>query len=130
MITPVIHRLLTRSDLGRLVDEIARLDVEEGRNAEQALQGGDVDAVLDSPAALEAVRGRGGAPAPLPLTLLWYVPIRAELRVRGVTDIQLADYPATLPAVFATSRAPRVVARGDNGEGGGEWVRVVAPPAP
>jgi hypothetical protein len=115
MITPMIHRLLTRGDLGRLVDEIARLDIGAGRSAEQALEGGDVDAVLDSPAALEAVRGRGGAPAPLPLTLLWYVPIRAELRAHGVTDIELADYAATLPVVFATSRALRGVAHGDNG---------------
>ncbi|OLC74987.1 MAG: hypothetical protein AUH78_09955 [Gemmatimonadetes bacterium 13_1_40CM_4_69_8] len=115
MITPMIHRLLTRGDLGRLVDEMARLDVAAGRSAELALEGGDVDAVLDSPVALEAVRGRGGAPAPLPLTLLWYIPIRAELRVRGVTDVELADYTATLPVVFATSRAVRVVARGENG---------------
>src|SRR5260370_794849 len=115
MITPMIHRQLTRGDLGRLVDEIARLDNAAGRSAEQALGGGDVDAVLDSPAALEAVRGRGGAPAPLPLTLLWYVPIRAELRANGVTDIELADYTATLPVVFATSRALRGVAHGDNG---------------
>src|SRR5712691_6879104 len=115
MIRPLIHRHLTRGDLACLVEEIARMDVTEGREADQALQGGEVDAVLDSPAALEAVRGRGGAPAPLPLTLLWYVPIRAELRAHGVTDIALADYAATLPVVFATSRALRSVARGDNG---------------
>ncbi len=126
MITPIIHRTLTRGDLGRLVDEIARVDVAEGRSAEQALQGGEVDAVLDSPAALDAVRGRGGAPAPLPLTLLWYVPIRAELRARGVTDIELADYAATLPVVFATTRALRGVARGGNGGGVTVWWRFVA----
>src|SRR2546427_3249863 len=124
MITPMIHRLLTRGDLGRLVDEMARLDVAAGRSAELALEGGDVDAVLDSPVALEAVRGRGGAPAPLPPTLLWDIPIRAELRVRGVTDVQLADYTATLPVVFATSRPGRVVARGENG--GAVWGRVVS----
>ncbi|MGH7335939.1 MAG: hypothetical protein ACREI7_00050, partial [Myxococcota bacterium] len=61
------------------------------------------------------VLGRGGAPAPLPLTLLWYVPIRAQLRTLGVTDIELADYAATLPVVFATSRALHVIARGENG---------------
>src|SRR5437867_9998176 len=126
MIRPIIHRQLTRGDLACLVEEIARMDVTEGREADQALQGGAVDAVLDSPAALEAVRGRGGAPAPLPLTLLWYVPIRAELRARDVTDIELADYAATLPVVFATSRALRVVARGDTGEGVAEWWRFVS----
>src|SRR5713226_8473298 len=97
MIRPIIHRQLTRGDLACLVEEIARMDVTEGREADQALQAGAVDTVLDSPAALEAVLGRGGAPAPLPLTLLWYVPIRAQLRVRGVTDIRLADYAAALP---------------------------------
>src|SRR6266566_2021983 len=101
MIRPIIHRQLTRGDLACLVDEIARMDVSEGRDADQALQAGAVDTVLDSPAALEAVLGRGGAPAPLPLTLLWYIPIRAQLRNRGVTDILLADYAATLPVVFA-----------------------------
>lgn len=115
MIRPIIHRLLTRGDLTLLVDEIGRVDGAEGRNAEQALQAGAVDTVLDSPAALEAVLGRGGAPAPLPLTLLWYIPIRARLRSSGVTDVELADYAATLPVVFATSRALHVIARGENG---------------
>src|SRR2546426_108106 len=124
MITPMIHRLLTRGDLGRLVDEMARLDVAAGRSAELALEGGDVDAVLDSPIALEAVRGRGGAPAPLPLTLLWYIPIRAELRHRGVTDILLADYAATLPVVFAESQSQRAIAQGENGMA--EWWRYVS----
>src|SRR3989442_11123130 len=126
MIRPIIHRQLTRGDLACLVDEIARMDVSEGREADQALQAGAVDTVLDSPAALEAVLGRGGAPAPLPLTLLWYVPIRAQLRLRGVTDIVLADYAATLPVVFATSHPQRAIAQGENGMA--EWWRARAPP--
>ena len=124
MIRPMIHRQLTRGDLALLVDEIARVDVAEGREAEQALQAGAVDTVLDSPAALEAVLGRGGAPAPLPLTLLWYIPIRAQLRARGVTDIALADYAATLPVVFATSHSQSAIAQGENGVT--EWWRFVA----
>src|SRR5881396_1115303 len=103
MIRPIIHRQLTRGDLACLVEEIARMDVTEGR---------------------EAVLGRGGAPAPLPLTLLWYVPIRAQLRLRGVTDILLADYAATLPVVFATSKSQSAIARGENGMA--EWWRFVA----
>src|SRR5207244_11688625 len=83
MIRPIIHRQLTRGDLACLVEEIARMDVTEGREADQALQAGAVDTVLDSPAALDAELGRGGAPAPLPLTCLSYVPIRAQLRHRG-----------------------------------------------
>src|SRR3989475_13298538 len=74
MITPIIHRVLTREDLARLVAEIGRVDQAEARAAEEAVQAGEVDAVLDSPAALEAVRGGGGAPAAVPLTILWYVP--------------------------------------------------------
>ena len=115
MITPMIHELLSRDDLARLVAEIAQLDAAEARSAERALQAGRVDAVLDSPVALDAVRGRGGAPAPLPLTLLWYVPIRAALRERGVPDIDLADYTATLPVVFTSTRASRKVAGGETG---------------
>ncbi len=124
MIRPIIHRQLTRGDLACLVDEIARMDVSEGREADQALQAGAVDTVLDSPAALEAVLGRGGAPAALPLTLLWYIPIRAQLRTHGVTDILLADYAATLPVVFATSQSQRAIARGEDGMA--EWWRFVA----
>src|SRR2546423_12180294 len=115
MIRPIIHRQLTRGDLACLVDEIARMDVSEGREADEALQAGAVDTVLDSPAALEAVLGRGGAPAPLPLTLLWYIPIRAQLRARGVTDIVVADYAATLPVVFATSHTHSAIAHGEDG---------------
>jgi hypothetical protein len=122
MIKPIIHRQLTRGDLALLVDEIARMDIAQGREAEQALQAGAVDTVLDSPAALEAVLGRGGAPAPLPLTLLWYIPIRAQLRHRGVNDIVLADYAATLPVVFVTQS--KGLGKGDNGME--EWWRVVA----
>src|SRR5216110_3124619 len=124
MIRPIIHRQLTRGDLACLVDEIARVDVAEGREAEHALQAGAVDRVLDSSAALEAVLGRGGAPAPLPLTLLWYIPIRAELRHRGVTDILLADYAATLPVVFAESQSQHRVAQGENGMA--EWWHYVS----
>ena len=124
MIRPIIHRQLTRGDLACLVDEIARMDVSEGREADQALQAGAVDTVLDSPAALEAVLGRGGAPAPLPLTLLWYIPIRAQLRTRGVTDILLADYAATLPVVFADCQSQRGIAQGENGMA--EWWRYVS----
>src|SRR5439155_1175637 len=69
-------------------------------------------------------RGRGGAPAAVPLTLLWYVPVRAALRARGVADVELADYAATLPVVFATWRAVRTVARGETGLD--VWSRYVA----
>src|SRR5256712_6230800 len=115
MIRPIIHRQLTRGDLACLVDEIARMDVSEGREADQALQAGAVDTVLNSPAALEAVLGPGGAPSPLPLTLLWYVPICAQLRLRGVTDIVLADYAAKLPVVFATAHSPRAISQREDG---------------
>lgn len=115
MITPMIHRLLTRNDLAGLVGEIMRVDSAEGRLAQQALETGNVDAVLDSDAALDAVLGLGGAPAPLPLALLWYVPVRAALRERGELDIQIADYTATLPVAFAAARAIRHYAHGENG---------------
>ncbi len=124
MITPLIHRVLKREDLARLVAEIGRVDQAEARAAEQAVQAGDVDAVLDSPAAVEAVRGRGGAPAAVPLTILWYVPVRAALRARGVCDVELADYAASVPVVFATWQAVRAVARGETGIG--LWWRYVA----
>src|SRR3989442_13199341 len=119
MIAPLIHRVLTREDLARLVAGIGRLDRAEARAAAQAVEAGAVDAVLDSPVALEAVRGQGGAPAAVPLPILWYVPGRAALRGRGVADVELADYAATLPVVFTTWRAGRTGARGGAGIGGG-----------
>src|SRR6266704_2365018 len=132
MITPLIHRVLTREDLARLVAEIGRLDRAEARAAAQAVEAGAVDAVLDSPVALDAVRGQGGAPAAVPLPILWYVPVRAALRARGVSDVELADYAATLPVVFTTWRG----ARRASACGGvtwrrfptGRWRRPRAPP--
>lgn len=114
MISPMIHKMLRREDLRRLVTEIASTDPAEAYPAAKALESGMVHTLLDSPIALEAVRGRGGAPAPLPLALLWYVPIRAALCARGERDIDLADYTASLALVFLPSRANRQVAHGEN----------------
>lgn len=107
LIAPMIRKTLTRDDLSRLVAEIAHTDPAEGYTAARALEAGRVDVLLDSPVALEAVRGRGGAPAPVPLTLLWYVPVRAYLRQNGEEDIDLADFTASLPLAFLTTRAGR-----------------------
>ncbi|MGH6691708.1 MAG: hypothetical protein ACREF4_13635, partial [Gammaproteobacteria bacterium] len=46
------------------------------------------------------------------------------LRARGVGDVDLADYAATLPVFFSTSQAVRGVARGDVGLG--VWWRFVS----
>src|SRR2546426_2613817 len=92
MIRPMIHRQLTRGDLACLVDEIARMDVSEGREADEALQAGAVGTVLPSPAAPAAVLGRGGAPPPPPPTLLLDVPPRAPLPTPGTSDTLLPGY--------------------------------------
>src|SRR3989449_9484263 len=94
MITPMIHRVLTREGLARLVAEIGRVDQAEARAAEEAVQAGEVDAVLDSRAALEAVGGRGGPPAAVPLATLRDVPGGAALRARGGSHVQLAAHAA------------------------------------
>jgi hypothetical protein len=113
MIAPMIHKLLRREDLLRLVDEIAATDPRAAYPAARQLEAGRVDALLDSRVALDAVRGRGGAPAALPLTLLWYIPVRAALRERGERDIALADYTATLPLAFVAAGATKRVAKGE-----------------
>lgn len=123
MIRPMIHQWLNRSDLARLVAAIAEVDSAQALVAARALEAGRVDALLDSPAALEAVRGRGGAPAPLALPLLWYIPIRAALCQWGVQDIELADYAATLPVAFVSTRAVRRIAKGETGLS--SWSRVI-----
>src|SRR3989475_12143787 len=117
MITPLIHRVLTREDLARLVAEIGRVDQVGARAAEQAVQAGEVDAVLDSAAALEAGRGRGGAPAAVPLTLLWDVPGRAAPRARGGSRLPLPHHAPTRPAGFATLRGVRAAPPGGGGIG-------------
>lgn len=104
MIVPLIHRLLRRDDLARLIAAIGRIDTEAASRGSRALAQGAIDEILDSPQALDAVYGNGGAPAALPLTLLWYVPVRASLREHGELDIPFADYAATLPVVFASAR--------------------------
>ncbi len=124
MIAPMIHHWLTRDDLGRLVAAIARLDAAEGTAAQRALERGAVDELLDTPAAREAVLGQGGAPAPVPITLLWYVPVRAALRERGEADVQMADFAATVPVLFLASRRHRALARGDAGIA--SWWRSIA----
>jgi len=113
MIGPMIHQMLRRDDLWRLVAEISRVDAAAARPAARALEEGRVDGLLDSPMALEAVRGQGGPPAPLPLTLLWYVPVRAALSKRGIPDIDLADFTATLAVLFSAVSVSRRVARGE-----------------
>jgi len=115
MIAPMIHHSLRRSDLSSLVAEIRRTDPQAARPAARALEEGHIDGLLDSPAALDAVLGHGGPPAPLPLPLLWYIPIRAALRERDIADVELADFTATLPVVFSEARASRSLARGNRG---------------
>lgn len=115
MIVPLIHRLLRRDDLARLIAAIGRIDTEAASRGSRALDRGAIDDILDSPQALDAVCGNGGTPAPLPLTLLWYVPVRASLREQGELDIPLADYAATLPVVFASARQLFAAGRQDSG---------------
>src|SRR5207247_1855744 len=83
MITPLIHRVLTREDLARLVAEIGRLDQGEARAAEQAVQAGEVDAVLDSPAG--TVAQAEGAAEVSALGLWWAgcFPARVTRRAAG-----------------------------------------------
>lgn len=115
MISPIVHRLLHRNDLSQLVAEVARRNPAGARFLKRALEAGKVDQVLDADEAVEAVRGNGGRPGALPLTLLWYVPVRAFLRQEGERDVVIADYTATIPLVFVGSRALRLVAGGEPG---------------
>ena len=115
MISPMIHRLVRRDDLAILVAEIKNISPAEGRRAARSLEQGNVDALLDDPVALEIALGRGGAPAPLPLTLLWYIPVRAAMVQRGTTDIDLTDYTASLPIAFLEMAPRKMLAHRDAG---------------
>jgi len=113
MIVPMIHRMLKRDDLARLVAAIAAADPQSARDAAHKLESGEIDLLLDLPIALKAVRGHDGVPGALPLPLLWYVPIRALLRDQGVDDITIADFAATIPVAFVSSRSARRFGLGD-----------------
>ncbi len=124
MIQPIVHQSLRRDDMARLVSAIHWGNPHAAQTAARELEEGRVDRVLDDPAALDAVRGYGGAPAPLPHTLLWYIPIRAALRDLGEHDIVLADFAASIPLAFLQSPATDLVHRGDRTLGA--WWRAVA----
>lgn len=104
MIAPTVHQQLRRSDVQQLIAAIGRSDRRAAGEAAAALERGDVDTVLDAPAAAEVVRGNGGAPAPVSLPLLWYVPVRAELLARHEASIGVADFAATVPLIFLRAR--------------------------
>ncbi len=118
MIAPTVHRHLQRTHVLELISAIGRADRTAAGEAAAALERGDVDTVLDTPAAVEAVRGRGGAPAPVSLALLWYVPVRAELLARCESSIGVADLTATIPLEFV--REPHAA-----GDGIADCLRVV-----
>jgi hypothetical protein len=104
MLAPTVHRQLQRSQVLELIAAIGRTDRTAASEAAAALERGEVDRVLDTPAAVDAVRGHGGAPAPVSLALLWYVPVRAELLARQESNVRVADFTATVPLVFLRRR--------------------------
>lgn len=122
MIAPAVHRQLQRQDVLQLISAIGRADRGAAGEATAALERGEVDTVLDAPAAAEAVRGHGGAPAPVSILLLWYVPVRAELLARDETSIGVADFTATVPLAFL--RQPRETSRAA-GDRLTDWIRAV-----
>src|SRR3989454_12721993 len=77
MIMPIIHRVLTREDLARLVAEIGRVNQAEARAAEEDVQAGGGDAVLAYTAALEGESGPGDAPDPDTPAHPWAVSVGA-----------------------------------------------------
>jgi hypothetical protein len=97
-----------------LIAAIGRNDRTAAGEAAAALERGEVDMVLDTPAAVDAVRGHGGAPAPVSLALLWYVPVRAELLARHESNVRVADFTATVPLVFVRRRRGSVPAAGEH----------------
>lgn len=105
MIAPTVHQQLRRSDVQQLIAAIGRSDRRAAGEAAAALERGDVDTVLDAPAAADVVRGNGGAPAPVSLPLLWYVPVRAELLAKSESSIGVADFAATVPLIFLRARS-------------------------
>jgi hypothetical protein len=115
MIVANVRQSLTWDDLLRLVEGIGRRDPVAGRAAVAALDAGHVDRVLDSDDALSAVRAAPSLPPALPFSLLWYVPLRAELRARGEFDAELADYGASVCVALLRTRVALVAGRFEPG---------------
>ena len=64
MTAPMIHHVIQRDDLARLATELCAADPADRDEIVRALHSGEIDTLLDSPLALEIVRGSGGPPAP------------------------------------------------------------------
>lgn len=120
----MIHQWIGRDDMASLLAEVAKVNRSAAERGSAALQQGDVDTVLDLPVTLDVVRGMGGAPAPLPLSILWYVPVRAAMRKRGESNIRLADFTATIPVLFHSMAIVRSMQRGEQGLAA--WHRSIA----
>ena len=123
MFVPMIHHWIGRDDMACVLREIAAVNPQAAEQAAVMLQRGDVDAVLDLPVTLDVVRGLGGRPAPLPLSILWYVPVRAALRERGESNVRFADFTATIPVAFHSMRSIREAQPGESGLEG--WMRSI-----
>ena len=115
MIAPIIHRILRRSDLAQLVTAIRRHSPLAAREAAALLEQGHVDTLLDAEFSVAAVRGDELRPGPVPLSLLWYIPVRATMLAHGEANIPLADLTASVPLMFTSHTVVRRVSRGDPG---------------
>jgi len=115
IISPSIRSSLTRDDLHRLIAEVGTADRDQAYHFAELVSEGDIDSVLDAPITLDIIRGIGGAPAPLPLQLLWYVPVRAALKSAGFVSRTLADLTASVPVAFYSSRQSKQMGGRDVG---------------
>lgn len=113
MILGNVRASLTRNDAQLALRLISRGSATELEDAEDALRGLGIDALLDDPRLLPALmESRLGMNASLPL--FCYVVVRRALRGAGEDDRALADYIAAILLHFgARGRAERIAESDD-----------------
>lgn len=108
MILGNVRASLTRNDAQLALRLISHGSASELEDAEEALRGAGIDALLDDPRLLPALmESRLGMNASLPL--FCYVVVRQALRTAGEHDRGMADYVAAILLYFGMrDRAHRV----------------------
>lgn len=116
MIMPVIRSSFGRGEALHLVELLGRSDPELRRSAQDRLEEGGLDALLDDPRLLNALLSDEDVKARP--EIVFYVLVRQAMLERGVDDAVAADYVASLLVAFGRSRRAYRISEGGEEEYG------------
>jgi hypothetical protein len=110
LILPTIRASFGRQDALHLVDLLGRYDAELRDAAQQRLEEGGIDTLLDDPRVLNALLSEADVNAPP--ALIFYALVRQMLLEGGIESRDVADFTASL--LMAFGRSPRAYRISDN----------------